>query len=567
MLTPSATAIAALEHWLDEQPPLGRAMAEPMVGVVTEAMTSLQGMVDSLEDTVSTLHGTLEGYQRAEQQWSEKAAGLDVLEKRAIEMQAANKDLQQQLSAVLTRVTALEQKPFVPKSERKRKSERTPDPRRAAQARIRNKQTAEEKAARRKAAEEKRQAALDALDTYTMTVSLPPNLDVVSAFEPYAKVYYEWQPGRLVRVEVVHERGLFDNGLLVTAPLVSEVADGGIYGPALYSKIAVDKVLNSMPLRRQERAFKTMGAPLPVSSLCTMFHRAAVLISPLYEALLAHVRNAEHVQADETTLPVLDDDQVQRGWMWVFATADALLFVHSESRGKSTPKTVLGDTHGTLLVDGYTAYHSVTGEHRRARGGCWSHARRGLYDAKTSNPAQAQAWIDRIDELFYIEAVANDDGICGTSAHAARRDTQSRPIVTALLADIDAYIQTALDQHSALYKAAKYIQNQSGPLQLFLTEPQIPIHNNLSERALRIVALLRKNSLFAGHHEAAQRYAQLLSLLSTCRLHHVDPERWLADVLIEVQRPVKGRVAEDLLPWNWKRDRGKAAKPLFDLTR
>jgi transposase len=543
MLTPSALAIAALELWLAEQPPLGRVMAEPMVAMVSQVMTTLQGSVEAAESRV------------------------DATESRMAEMQSANKDLQQQLAAVVTRVTTLEQKPFVPKSERKRKSERVPDPRQVARKRARTEMTPEEKAERRKAAADKRQAVLDGLDTFTVTVSLPPGLDVATSFEPYSRLYYEWQPGRLVKVDVLHERGLLDNGVLVTAPLMPEVADGGIYGPALYSKIAVDKVLNSMPLRRQERAFKTLGAPLPVSSLCTMFHRGAELISPLYQALLAHVRHAEHIQADETSLPVLDDDQVQRGWMWVFATSDALLFVHSESRGNTTPKTVLGDTNGTLVVDGYTAYHSVTGDNARARGGCWSHARRGLYDAKNSNPAQAQAWIDQIDELFYIEELAGDDGICGTTAHAKRRTEKSAPIVTALLQSIDTYIQTAPDTNSALYKAAKYIQNQAGPLQLFLTEPQVPIHNNLSERALRIVALLRKNSLFAGHHEAAQRYAQLLSLLSTCRLHDVDPERWLADVLIEVQRPVKGRVAEDLLPWNWKRDRGKVAKPLFDLTR
>lgn len=164
-----------------------------------------------------------------------------------------------------------------------------------------------------------------------------------------------------------------------------------------------------------------------------------------------------------------------------------------------------------------------------------------------------------------IEQVAGDDGILGTTAHADRRTATSAPVVESLMSEIDVYIVAALDTHGALYKAVTYIRNQAKSLKLFLTEPAIPIHNNLSERALRIVALLPKNSLFAGHDEAAQRYAQLLSLLTTCRLHDVDSQRWLADVLIEVQRPVAGRVAEDLLPWNWKRERGKLAKPLVDL--
>ena len=92
----------------------------------------------------------------------------------------------------------------------------------------------------------------------------------------------------------------------------------------------------------------------------------------------------------------------------------------------------------------------------------------------------------------------------------------------------------------------------------------MPIHNNLSERALRIIALLRKNSLFAGSDEAAQRFAQLLSLLATCQMHDVNPQHWLADVLLAVREP--GLMATDLLPWNWKETRGKTFSPYYDTT-
>ncbi|MFT7519604.1 MAG: transposase, partial [Kiritimatiellia bacterium] len=92
----------------------------------------------------------------------------------------------------------------------------------------------------------------------------------------------------------------------------------------------------------------------------------------------------------------------------------------------------------------------------------------------------------------------------------------------------------------------------------------VPIHNNLSERALRVIALMRKNSLFAGTDEAAQRFAQLLSLLATCQMHDVNPEHWLADVLIAIGEP--GLIAEDLLPWNWKETRGPKYRPYYDTT-
>ena len=143
----------------------------------------------------------------------------------------------------------------------------------------------------------------------------------------------------------------------------------------------MDKVLNVLPLRRQERMFKRLGAPMPMSTLASLFHRTGDLVHVLYEALEAHVSTAPHISADETPMPVLDEGQTHQGWMWVFATDDALLFTYSASRGKSVPLDVLGGSRGTLTVDGYTAYNCVTGDLGRQRGGCWSHARRGLYDS------------------------------------------------------------------------------------------------------------------------------------------------------------------------------------------
>ena len=141
-------------------------MAEPMVAMVSQVMTTLQGSVEAAESRV------------------------DATESRMAEMQSANKDLQQQLAAVVTRVTTLEQKPFVPKSERKRKSERVPDPRRVARKRARKEMAPEEKAARRKAAADKRQAVLDGLDTFTVTVLLPSDLRVATPLEPDSRFYH-----------------------------------------------------------------------------------------------------------------------------------------------------------------------------------------------------------------------------------------------------------------------------------------------------------------------------------------------------------------------------------------
>lgn len=543
----SHDALSILHGWHDQQQPLVRALSAPMVEEVTAALDVAQGVVDQQEAALGELLGRMESL---EQEWK---GALDA-------SHAEIADLTAKLQATTDRIHVLERKQFGRQSEKRK----TPDARRAARKRRNGELTDEEKAARRKAAEAARQAKLDALRTVTHTVSLPPSVGEGRTMPPVSSVVYEWRPGELVRIEVTREQRAMPQGFIVTAPPVEQVVEGGCYGPALYAKICVDKCLNAMPLRRQERAFKRLGAPLPASTLCALFHRAGDLLTPIYEALLAHVSSAPHVQADETPLPVLDEHATRKGWMWVFATADALLFVHSPSRGKSVPHAVLGDTKGSLTVDGYTAYNSVTGALGRKRGGCWSHARRGLYDAGQHDEPFVQGVLGDIAELFYVEELAADQNILGTPAHLALRTEQSKPVVERLFAALEKHEHDAVDGRASLLKAVRYILNQREPLQLFLTDAAVPIHNNLSERALRVIALLRKNSLFAGHDEAAQRFAQLLSLMTTCQLHEVDPEAWLADVLLAIDAP--GLLAEDLLPWNWKLTRGATCRPYYNTT-
>ncbi|MCP4244627.1 MAG: IS66 family transposase [bacterium] len=543
----SQDALSILHGWHDQQQPLVRALSTPMVGEMTAALGVVQEVMDQQEAALGEVLTRMESLEQ-----TSKA----VLE--ASKAQVA--DLTAKLQATTDRIGVLERKQFGRQSEKRK----TPDAKRAARKRRRNELTDEEKKARREAAAAKRQEKLDALRTVQHTVVLPQSIGPGREMPPVTSVVYEWHPGELVRVEVSREQCATPDGCIVTAPPVAQVVEGGIYGPALYAKICSDKCLNAMPLRRQERAFARLGAPLPGSTLSVLFHRAAELVKPIYDALLAHVSSSPHVSADETPMPVLDEHATRTGWMWVFATADALLFTHSPSRGKSVPEAVLGTTTGTLTVDGYTAYHSVTGGTGRKRGGCWSHARRGLYDVRHHDQAVIQPILDDIGELFYIEELAKDNGIRETAEHLALRTNKSQPIITRLFDALENYNANVVDGRASVTKAVRYILNQRGPLQLFLTDAAVPIHNNLSERALRVIALMRKNSLFAGNDEAAQRFAQLLSLLGTCRLHDLDPEVWLADVLLAISEP--GLIASDLLPWNWKLTRGPKCQPYYDTT-
>ena len=532
-------ALAKLHAWHDQQNPLVRALTVQMVELFTDTVTQMQAVIGA------------------------QAAEIPEIRAEAESLREATKVMQAEHAMALTvttdRLDVLERRLFGRRSER---GPKMPDARNEANKKRRSEMTDEQKAAQRQAAAKARQAILDALRSKVVVISVDPETPAGRPLPPLDSVLFEWRRGELVRLLIRREqRVLPDGGGIVTAPPPPQVVEGGTYGPALHAHVAVEKCVDAMPLRRQERAFERIGAPLPVSVLCGMFHRCAVLVEPVYKAIMARVGTAEHVSADETPQPVLDDEQVRRGWMWIFATDEALLYVYSPSRGGSVPEKVIGNSKGTLTVDGHTGYNLVTREGGRERGGCWSHGRRGLYDARAYAETVIDGLLTQIRELYYIEHIAIEQQIVGTPEHLALRTERSAPVVRAIFEVIEKYVGV-FDARSSIAKAMRYLLNQREPLSLFLKDPRVPIHNNLSERALRIVALLRKNALFVGNDESGTHLAMLLTMTATCQLHGVDPEKWLADTLIRMTE--RGSTIEELLPWNWKHGRGTTFKPAFD---
>jgi transposase len=548
-------AIADLHAWREQQNPLVRALTEPLTERVVETLTAMQAVIDT---EVAAREAQAAAVAAREAQAAERAMALESAlgaEVAAREAQAAENAMVLQVTK--DRIDQLERMMFGRKAER---TPKTPDARKEARKRRQNELSEEQKEVRRKAAAAARQAKLDALRTKVLDLPVDAEVSEGRTLPPAGSVIYEWHPGELVRILVRREQRVLEDGTIVTAAPPPQVVDGGSYGPALYAKVVVDKCLDGMPLRRQERAFERIGAPLPVSVLCALFHRSAELIEPLYKAMVAHVGAAPHVSADETPQPVLDDEKVRKGWMWVFATDDAILYVYAASRGGTVADGVLGKSKGTLTVDGHTGYNVVTKEGRRERGGCWSHARRGLFEARTYAEVLVDGLLSQIGELFYVEQLAIEQQIVGTPAHLELRQERSAKVLARVLATAESHVDM-FDARSSLAKALRYLLNQREPLSLFLKDPAVPIHNNLSERALRVVAMLRKAALFVGSDEGGRHLAMLLSMTATCQMHGVNPQQWMADVLIAVQDVTD---VESLLPWNWKTGRGTSFRPAFD---
>jgi transposase len=199
-----------------------------------------------------------------------------------------------------------------------------------------------------------------------------------------------------------------------------------------------------------------------------------------------------------------------------------------------------------LCVDGYSGYNEVVDDSARTRCGCWGHARRKVFESLSSAP-YARELLDLIGSLFKVEHEAADAEELGTTRHLARRKKDAAPLIADIYAWVDAH--SGADPPSfPLTAALTYLVNQRETLERFLEDPKVPLDNNTAERALRIVALGRKNFLFAGHEEGAQNLAVLQTIVATCLLHGVNPEAYIADVLVRLDDDAD---VDTLLPWNW----------------
>lgn len=343
-----------------------------------------------------------------------------------------------------------------------------------------------------------------------------------------------------------------DGNHIVKAPAPDGVCDGGHYGPGVYAHVITAKCADSMPLYRIERSMERAGCPIARSTLCSFFHRSAELLTPIYDRLIATAKRDPYLHADETRLSVQNEGKCLQGWIWGLFCSTAIVYSFDESRSGKVAKKLLEGTEGFLIIDGYAGYNGVVADDDttgRTRVGCWGHARRRFFIALKTEP-DARACLDWITQLYVIEHRAAERGILGTDVHLALRNSESREVLEKL--------EEWLDQHHDHYppksyigKAIKYAINNREELTRFIEDAKLPLDNNFAERGLRIIALGRKNFLFAGHTEGAQNLAILQSIVSTCRLHGVNPYEYVKDVLIRIQTHPASQL-ELLMPWNWR---------------
>lgn len=335
-------------------------------------------------------------------------------------------------------------------------------------------------------------------------------------------------------------------GFIVTASAPDRVGEKTRYAPSFVAHLIVNKCADAGPQYRLEKAYKRIGIPLSRSTMCNLFHRAAEELRPLYDAALALVPRAADVHADETSIRQIGLEG--KAYIWDFVTPDLVVYRFATNRSGDTPKKVLGDSTGRLVVDQFTGYNHVTKPGKRTRAGCLAHARRKLYEQR-EYPETKEA-LDLISAIYRVEHDVAEAGIVGTDEHLALRQKRSRPLFARLLRWGRRY-RRKFEPRSAMARAINYLLKNFRALGCFLRYVSIPPDNNRAEAALRRVALGRANFLFVGNEKAGHHLATHYTLVASCEKHGIDPLRYLTDVLVRIHRHPAARV-DELLPHRWK---------------
>jgi hypothetical protein len=259
------------------------------------------------------------------------------------------------------------------------------------------------------------------------------------------------------------------------------------------------------------------------------------------------------INSDDTGILVQDSTQQggsKKSFLWGYVgDRGEVVFDFTAGRTRDGPRTWLGDFRGYLQADAYSGYDAVF---RDSNGGlvevgCWAHARRKFFDAIETAKAPATDALNAIRELYAVERDAKELGLAPEQRMALRQE-RSKPILDQMLPWLQAQ-QSVFLPKSPMGKAIGYALNQWAALNRYLDDGRLAIDNNAAERALRPVAVGRKNWLFAGSAEGGKRAAVLYSIIGTCALQGVEPWAYLKDVL---QRLANGEKPETLTPRLWK---------------
>jgi transposase len=366
------------------------------------------------------------------------------------------------------------------------------------------------------------------------------------------------QPAAYTILEIIRPVvKLTDTGRMSSPPAPSSVIPGSYADVSLLAGLLVDKFRFHLPLYRQHQRLAAAGVTVSRAALTHWVHRTAELLEPIYQAQLASILESRVLAMDETPIRAGrkkgKPGQMKTAYFWpVYGDRDEVAFPFAPTRAHPHVETILGDFQGILVSDGYEAYERFEGKRQQVTHAlCWAHARRQFVKAEDVEPQRVETALEQIRALYEVEREIAERKLTG-EAKLALRAKRSKPTTAAFFA----WLREELTRHALLpsnpfTKAAHYALERKDGLEVFLTDPEVPLDTNHLERALRPIPMGRKNWLFCWTELGAERVGQIQSLVSTCVLHGVDPYTYLVDVLQRIDTHPFAQV-EQLTPRLWK---------------
>ena len=351
------------------------------------------------------------------------------------------------------------------------------------------------------------------------------------------------------------DRQAFRIQALPPAPIHKCMADA-----SLLADIVISKYVYHLPFYRVIQSYRELGVSISSSTINDWFKAVVGKVKPLYDLLKAHVLACDYVQVDESTLPVIDNEKHRavKGYVWSVVnvmTGDRFFFYEHGSRSSRVAMGLLKDFSGAIQSDGYIVYERFEGMEGKKLLGCWAHARRKFFDARKENGKLADEALFYIGKLYEVESEADALDEADKKPDYERRRKLRKAKAYPEIRKFEKWMEVNIVKcppKSLMEEAISYTYRILKKLSLYVTDGRYRIDDNMVENSIRPLAIGRKNYLFCGDDDAAQRAAVVYSLLATCRAHSINERDWLEDILRRMPEYELGRKdCSDLLPGNW----------------
>jgi len=369
----------------------------------------------------------------------------------------------------------------------------------------------------------------------------------------------EYVPGSFVVNEFVRPRMACSCcETIVQAPLPSRPIERGRPGPGLLAHVLVSKYADHLPLYRQSQIYGREGIDLDRSTLADWVGKSTALLEPLADAIGKYVKQGQSLFADDTPVKMLAPGnkrtKTARVWAyvrderpWLGQSPPAAWYQFTIDRKGEHPVRHLSKYKGWVHADGYAGFNGVFGDDKACEVACMAHARRKFVDVQQSQgSAIAEEAIKRIAALYAVEKEGRG---LSPDERVSLRSSKAKPVFD----DLEVWLHAQLSKisgKSPLAKAIRYALARMPKTRPYLDNGFLELDNNACERAMKPVAIGRKNWMFAGSERGGKTMAIAFTLIETAKLNGVDPQAWLTDVLSRIADH-KITKLDELMPWRY----------------